>query len=228
MTEDAKVVIEVPVRQELIDTKPTRVIRTTAPPVEISREEMLKHLGDAKTTDYCVRCGESPDSGSHGPFLDAHDYVDPRLPMTGAERLRLRKEHEIEVTARKERELAEMAHADTIIAGPTTNERKVPRMWNESEDGPGVVSTEYDIQKAIEMVVAMTRNLLSLPETTEVDVHVKPQNSQYVVMVDVAGFSLRRSHKRMSVALEDLLSDLSTRVHKRIEEAQALLARHKD
>lgn len=32
--------------------------------------------GEPKTTDYCVKCGESPESGSHLPH--GHAYVDPR------------------------------------------------------------------------------------------------------------------------------------------------------
>lgn len=44
-------------------------------------ERMRKHhvepdFGDPHTTDYCVTCGESPDSGSHLP--SGHLYVDPR------------------------------------------------------------------------------------------------------------------------------------------------------
>ena len=46
--------------------------------------EFTMHVGvdpaapysEPKTTDYCVRCGESPDSGSHLPT--GHDYIDPR------------------------------------------------------------------------------------------------------------------------------------------------------
>lgn len=100
---------------------------------------------------------------------------------------------------------------------------RVPRLWNEEEDGPGVISTEYDIEKAIEMSVAMTRYLLSLPEQTVVYVHVQPENRRYVVTIEVAGLVLRHHHKRLSVALESLLAELSNRVHKRIEEARALL-----
>lgn len=35
-------------------------------------------LGEPSTMDYCMTCGESPQSASHGPFSDAHRYVDPR------------------------------------------------------------------------------------------------------------------------------------------------------
>lgn len=37
-------------------------------------------LGEPKTSDYCLACGQSPDSAKHGPFFSAHDYVDPRMP----------------------------------------------------------------------------------------------------------------------------------------------------
>jgi hypothetical protein len=33
-------------------------------------------VSEPKTTDYCLQCGESPDSGSHLPH--GHTYVDPR------------------------------------------------------------------------------------------------------------------------------------------------------
>ena len=36
----------------------------------------ISYGADPKTTDYCVVCGESPDSGAH---LFGHDYVDPRF-----------------------------------------------------------------------------------------------------------------------------------------------------
>lgn len=84
-----------------------------------------------------------------------------------------------------------------------------------------VIKSEYDIQKAVEMITALTRSLLSLPDDMEVGVHVLPQNHQYVASVEVAGFILRRTAQRMSIALEMLLSDLSERVYKRIAEVQA-------
>lgn len=34
-------------------------------------------LGDLHTTDYCLECGQSPDSGSHLPH--GHGYRDPRV-----------------------------------------------------------------------------------------------------------------------------------------------------
>lgn len=37
----------------------------------------MSFLGEPKTTDYCLRCGESPDSGSH---LFKCAYADPREP----------------------------------------------------------------------------------------------------------------------------------------------------
>lgn len=36
----------------------------------------MSDLGEPMTTDYCVECGESPESGSHLPH--GHEYVDPR------------------------------------------------------------------------------------------------------------------------------------------------------
>lgn len=44
---------------------------------------------EPKTTDYCARCGESPESGSHLPH--GHEYVDPRPDLRGlAERIATR------------------------------------------------------------------------------------------------------------------------------------------
>lgn len=36
-------------------------------------------MSDHKTTDYCTRCGESPDSGTHLIGPNAHDYVPPSM-----------------------------------------------------------------------------------------------------------------------------------------------------
>ncbi len=36
----------------------------------------ISAFGEPKTSDYCMRCGESPDSGSHLPH--GHEYADPR------------------------------------------------------------------------------------------------------------------------------------------------------
>lgn len=38
--------------------------------------DMATPYTEPKTTDYCVRCGESPESGSH--LASGHDYIDPR------------------------------------------------------------------------------------------------------------------------------------------------------
>jgi hypothetical protein len=39
-------------------------------------------IGEPKTTDYCLECGESPTSATHiNPFTNSHDYVDPREPI---------------------------------------------------------------------------------------------------------------------------------------------------
>lgn len=38
---------------------------------------------DAKTTDYCSRCGESPESGTH--VVWGHNYVSPGKPSGGGE-----------------------------------------------------------------------------------------------------------------------------------------------
>lgn len=38
--------------------------------------------GEPKTTDYCLTCGESPESGSHLPH--GHEYVDPRTARASA------------------------------------------------------------------------------------------------------------------------------------------------
>lgn len=87
-----------------------------------------------------------------------------------------------------------------------------------------LVKSEYDIQKAIEMIVALTRNLLSLPDDVEVGTHVMPKNNEFVVTVEVAGFIiLQEKRRRMSDAIEATLAVLSSRVHQRITEAQRLL-----
>lgn len=84
-----------------------------------------------------------------------------------------------------------------------------------SPTGP-VLKTEDDITKAIDMIVSMTRQLFKLPDGFAVDVHVRPQNRAYTVTVDVAGFTLRKSDFKLSKALEELLTDLSTRVHEHL------------
>lgn len=112
------------------------------------------------------------------------------------------------------------ARGEAQAVADRERERRVPRVHEET-----VIKNENDIERAIEMVVAMTRNLLSLPESMEVDVHVKPANRMYHVTVDVAGFILRKSNARLATALEELLGDLSTRVHQRMQEAAALLGR---
>jgi hypothetical protein len=63
------------------------------------------------------------------------------------------------------------------------------------------------------MISALTRSLLALPEDRAIEIHVRPQNRQYVISVEVEGFVLEKNHRRMVFALEDLLADLSTRVH---------------
>ena len=40
----------------------------------------VEALGEPSTTDYCLTCGESPESGSHILGPKKHDYVDPRKP----------------------------------------------------------------------------------------------------------------------------------------------------
>jgi len=119
------------------------------------------------------------------------------------------------------------------LGGYVKSERLVPRMHNQQGDKQmatfgevePVIKTEHDIEKAIEMVTALTRNLLSLPADIEVGVHIRPHYRQYIATVEVAGFVLVQKHARMSLAIEALLSDLSDRVHKRIAEAQALLSK---
>lgn len=39
----------------------------------------VQRLGDPQTTDYCVKCGESPESGTHCMPGHGHKYVDPRI-----------------------------------------------------------------------------------------------------------------------------------------------------
>jgi hypothetical protein len=43
--------------------------------VLVERLQFGETPADPKTSDYCAVCGESPESGSHGPFADAHPYV---------------------------------------------------------------------------------------------------------------------------------------------------------
>lgn len=41
-------------------------------------QRKIAKLGDASTQDYCRKCGESPESGSH---IFDHTYEDPRFVM---------------------------------------------------------------------------------------------------------------------------------------------------
>ncbi len=43
---------------------------------------MSKDLGEPHTTDYCKRCGESPESGTHMLPGHGHLYEDPRIRPT--------------------------------------------------------------------------------------------------------------------------------------------------
>lgn len=51
-----------------------------APPEEVATTTVAQ-LGEPQTTDYCVACGDSPESGNHLP--SGHAYVDPRITKFG-------------------------------------------------------------------------------------------------------------------------------------------------
>lgn len=46
-------------------------------------QRKIAKLGDASTQDYCRKCGESPESGSH---IFDHTYEDPRVIMVATQR----------------------------------------------------------------------------------------------------------------------------------------------
>lgn len=61
---------------KLFSRKPKRDLRTE-PIVQGTWTDIttkINMLGDARATDYCKKCGESPESGTH--FFD-HAYVRP-------------------------------------------------------------------------------------------------------------------------------------------------------
>lgn len=46
-------------------------------------QRKIAKLGDASTQDYCRKCGESPESGSH---IFDHTYEDPRVLFTATQK----------------------------------------------------------------------------------------------------------------------------------------------